>query len=78
MSVLFAEICPTAGAKFAAIVSSNLGALLTPVGALAGIMFTKITATYGEEIKVYKFVLCGAAVSVPALAASLGALLVTL
>ena len=78
MSVLFAEICPTAGAKFAAIVSSNLGALLTPVGALAGIMFTKITATYGEEIKVYKFVLCGAAVSIPALAASLGALLVTL
>ncbi len=78
MSVLFAEICPTAEAKFAAIISSNLGALLTPVGALAGIMFTKITASYGEEIKVGKFILAGAAVSIPALAAALGALLISL
>lgn len=78
MSVLFAEICPSAGAKYAAIVSSNLGALLTPVGALAGIMFTKITSTYGEEIKVGRFILAGSAVSLPALAAALAALLVTL
>lgn len=74
MSVLFAEISPTPESAFAAIVSSNLGALLTPVGALAGIMFTKITASYGEKISAGRFLLSGAAVSIPALAAALGAL----
>ena len=61
-------------AVYATIVVSNIGAFLTPIGALAGIMFTKITATYGEKIGVGKFIACGAAVSLPALAASLAAL----
>ncbi len=78
MSELFASVLSASGgsvpAVMATIVGSNLGALLTPVGALAGLMFGAISERYGAKLGFGKFVKYGAAVSVPALAAALSAL----
>lgn len=74
MSVLFGGVLESgtgAGAVYATIVGSNLGAYLTPVGALAGIMWTGLLRTYEVDFSFRKFVLYGAALSLPALASSL-------
>ncbi len=64
MSVLFSSVCAKLSnplpAVFASIVGSNYGALLTPVGALAGIMWTDLLKTHGVSMRLPKFVLyCG-------------------
>lgn len=61
-------------AVFATIVGSNLGAFLTPVGALAGIMFTDLTRRYDTGYGFGKFVAYGALFSLPTLAVALGVL----
>lgn len=61
-------------AIYASIVGSNLGALLTPVGALAGIMFTGLTRRYEVRYSFLRFILYGALVSIPTLALALGLL----
>ena len=61
-------------AVYASVVGSNLGAFLTPIGALAGIMFTELTAKYEVKFGFKEFVKYGAAVSLPTLAAALGTL----
>ncbi len=75
MSVLFGGVLGGAGASsgavYATIVGSNLGAYLTPVGALAGIMWTGLLKTYEVDFSFRKFVFYGALLSLPALAASL-------
>ncbi len=80
MSVLFASVISAGGAGkaavFASVIGSNLGALLTPVGALAGIMFSSLTKREGEKFSALTFLKYGSCVSAAGLAAALGGLLI--
>lgn len=70
MSVLFSTLASmngTAAAAFASIAGSNLGACLTPVGALAGIMWADILRREGVRFDYRDFLRYGAIVSVPTL-----------
>ena len=78
MSVLFSSVMGSVSAPevyrqgiFAAVVGSNIGAYLTPVGALAGIMWSSILRRFGVDFSFRKFLLYGAAVALPTLAAAL-------
>ncbi len=74
MSVLFEKIingnCQTIYALYGAIIGSNVGAFITPVGALAGIMWNKILSDYDVKLPFRKFVLYGVTVALPTLALS--------
>lgn len=79
MSVLFSSIIERSGsadipALFSAIIGSNIGAYLTPIGALAGIMWSSIINKHGVKFGYADFLKTGAVVSVPALFAALGGL----
>lgn len=80
MSVLFCKLCAAlpaavrAGGVYAAVIGSNLGALFTPIGALAGIMWAGILKRNGEKMSFASFVKYGACVSLPSLAAALAVL----
>ena len=85
MSVLFSSVMGTVQDAevyrqgiFAAVVGSNIGAYLTPVGALAGIMWSSILRRFGVRFSFRKFILYGAAVAVPTLAAALAGLYIVL
>lgn len=73
MSVLFEKIIAgsNAAAVYGAIIGSNIGAFITPVGALAGIMWNKILRGYGVKLSFGKFVLYGITVAIPVLIASI-------
>mgnify|MGYP001027277217 FL=1 len=58
-------------ALYAAVVGSNLGAFFTPMGALAGIMWTGQLRDHGVPFSFGSFVRYGAAVAIPALTAAL-------
>lgn len=84
MSVLF---CPVIGnasqavvtpAVYASIVGSNLGALLTPVGALAAIMWSNILKKNHVAFKFTSYIRNGVIVSIPALLAALAVLSLSL
>ena len=77
MSILFSNI-PTAlsdgeylRAIFASIIGSNIGAFLTPIGALAGIMFSNLLSKYEMKFTFLDFIKYGSVISVPVLAVSL-------
>jgi len=77
MSILFSSVIGYGGglpAVYAAVIGSNLGALLTPIGALAGIMWSGILHSNAVKFSFADFVKAGAVTSIPALAAALGAL----
>ena len=80
MSVMFESIIGNTSlfAIYGAIIGSNVGAFITPVGALAGIMWSKILADYQVKLPFVKFVLYGSAVAIPTLFASIGGLMITL
>ena len=82
MSVLFSSMIASSnastGAIFATIIGSNLGAFLTPIGALAGLMFSSILAEHDIKFGYRDFLKLGAAVALPSLAAALGALYLVL
>ncbi len=80
MSVLFERIIAgkSLPALFGAVIGSNVGAFITPVGALAGIMWNKILGEYGVKLPFIKFILYGGAVAIPTLLASVGALAIIL
>lgn len=80
MSVLFESIIANGStpALYGSIIGSNIGAFITPVGALAGIMWNKILSRYGVKLSFVKFVLYGCAIALPTLLASVGALMLTL
>ena len=59
MSVLFSQITTSTASVYATIVGSNIGAFLTPIGALAGIMFTGLIAKQNIKYPFPKFVLYG-------------------
>ena len=77
MSILFSNI-PTAlsdgeylRAIFASIIGSNIGAFLTPIGALAGIMFSNLLSKYEMKFTFLDFIKYGSIISIPVLAVSL-------
>lgn len=75
MSVLFSSILQASGnslpAVFATIIGSNLGAILTPIGSLAGIMWTSVLNKYNQKFSYYDFLKNGIKCSVPTLTATL-------
>ena len=78
MSVLFSKILavtPSMSEVYATIVGSNLGAFITPIGALAGIMWSNLVKENNVKLSVGKFVGYGTGIAVPSALASLGALL---
>lgn len=80
MSVLFSSVIPPftgsecLEAVYAAAAGSNVGAFLTPIGALAGIMWSGMLREQGVRLKYSEFVKCGATTSIPALLAAIGVL----
>ena len=84
MSVLFASVPQfaesvlMAKAIFATIVGSNLGAFLTPIGALAGIMFTDLVSMRKVKFGFLDFIRYGSVVAVPTLIATLLGLAIVL
>ncbi|MEG1535559.1 MAG: ArsB/NhaD family transporter, partial [Clostridia bacterium] len=59
---------------FASVIGSNIGAFLTPVGALAGIMWSSILRHNGIKFSFVDFLKYGFAIAIPTLLASLGGL----
>lgn len=80
MSILFSALpagldgAARLGAIYASVVGSNVGAFLTPIGALAGIMFTELTEKHGVKFGFRQFITYGAIISVPTLTAALAVL----
>ena len=73
MSVLFCSIMQSCDpgslhdAVYATVVGSNIGAFLTPIGALAGIMWSTILNEHGLHFGYLRFLKIGIAVAVPTL-----------
>lgn len=84
MSVLFCPVIDGAsaaikmGAVYASVVGSNLGALLTPVGALAAIMWSNILKANKVRFNFFMYVKYGAIVSIPTLVVALTVIKLTL
>ena len=76
MSVLFERVIPSGeafseAAVYATVIGSNLGAFLTPIGALAGIMFSALLAKQGLRFGYLDFLKIGITVAIPTLAVAL-------
>ena len=69
MSVLFAKIIPNGNlqAIYSTIIGSNIGAFLSPIGALAGIMWLSILKKYDVNYNFMKFMKYGVIVVIPTL-----------
>ena len=65
MSILFSNMCTSKEAIYASIVGSNIGAFLTPTGALAGIMFTSLVNEHHTKYTFIDFIKYGAISSLP-------------
>lgn len=83
MSVLYSAIAQKIGggaqtaAVYASIVGSNIGAYLTPVGALAGIMFSGLIRGHGIKFTPLTFIKYGTIISLFTLAAAIAVLSLT-
>ena len=82
MSILFSEVATTITdtsvylkAIYATIIGSNIGAFLTPIGALAGIMLSNLVNKYEIKYTFLDFIKYGAIVSVPVISVALLGLL---
>lgn len=71
MSILFSNLCTSKEMIFASIIGSNIGAFLTPMGALAGIMFTKLVNEHNTKYTFIDFVKFGAFISIPVISITL-------
>ena len=71
MSVLYSSITTDTGSIYASIIGSNIGAFLTPIGALAGIMWLSILKKYEIKFNFLDFIKYGVIISIPTLAVSL-------
>ena len=84
MSILFSNLTTHLsgsafnGAVYASIVGSNIGAFLTPTGALAGIMFTNLVNEHNTKYTFADFVKYGVIISIPLIATALAVLNVSL
>lgn len=82
-SVLFNSVISSASevsifGVYSAIIGTNIGAYLTPVGALAGIMWSNILSRHEVKFGFGKFVLYGLAISIPTLFAAIGGLYISM
>ena len=75
MSVLLSDIITagSAGTKavYATVIGSNIGAFLTPIGALAGIMFSELLRGHGLRFGYRDFLKLGVLVALPTCALAL-------
>jgi arsenical pump membrane protein len=77
MSVLFSTILlgvdsvVSSSGVYATIIGSNIGAFLTPIGALAGIMWLSIIRTNGVDFSFRRFLKYGIVIAPPVLFAAL-------
>ena len=80
MSVLFGSLISAGNSGiatvYACVIGSNIGAFLTPIGALAGIMWSNILKAQKVKIGYLKFVFYGCIIAVPTLLSSLLVLMV--
>ena len=78
MSVLFSSIISSAAsaesAVFATVIGSNICAFFTPIGALAGIMWSSILNEHGYKFSYLNFLKMGVCIALPTLFAALGVL----
>ena len=84
MSILFSNLVSglTGNAYlegvYSSIIGSNIGAIFTPIGALAGIMFSSLLNKYDIKFSFLSFVKYGSIISIPTLAISLLFLMIIL
>ena len=84
MSVLFSDIiggltgAVRLGALYATVIGSNIGAYLTPIGALAGIMWLGILKKRGQDLSFVQFMSYGVRVAIPVLTVALLGLAISL
>ena len=84
MSILYSNLTSGLTGKtyqmaiYASIVGSNIGAFLTPMGALAGIMFTNLVNEHEVKFSFLDFVKYGVVVAIPTITAALALLFVTI
>lgn len=74
MSVLMGSVVAeqgSLGALYATVIGSNLGALLTPIGALAGIMWGAMLKAQGVRMRYLDFLKFGIIIMLPALGGAL-------
>lgn len=81
MSVLFSSVLQNLSVNvsqgvYAVIIGSNIGAFLTPVGALAGIMWLQILKDNKIEFSFLKFMKYGVIIALPTLLAALSGLMI--
>lgn len=65
-------------AVYASIIGSNIGAIFTPIGALAGIMFSSLLNKHDIKFSFLSFIKYGSIISIPTLAISLLFLMIIL
>lgn len=77
MSVLFSKILrfhATSGQIYATIIGSNLGAFVTPIGALAGIMWLNLLKQNKVSLPISRFIFFGIVIGVPSVLMALSVL----
>ena len=84
MSILFSNLVKGLTGKaylegvYASIIGSNIGAIFTPIGALAGIMFSSLLNKHDIKFSFLSFIKYGSIISIPTLAISLLFLMIVL
>lgn len=84
MSILFADLTMSLSgtahlqAVYASIIGSNIGAFLTPIGALAGIMFTNLVGKNDVKFSFLDFIKYGSIISIPVISVILAMTLLIL
>ena len=79
MSVLYSNIITNSvPSVYASIIASNIAAFITPIGALAGIMWMSLLKTYNINFTFKKFMKYGLVIGIPTLLMSLTILLLIL
>ena len=77
MSVLYSSVIASGAeaiAVYATVVGSNLGACFTPIGALAGIMWSSFLKKHQLKFSYLDFLKLGCSVAIPALLVALATL----
>ena len=84
MSILFSNLVSGLTGKaylegvYSSIIGSNIGAIFTPIGALAGIMFSSLLNKHDIRFSFLSFIKYGSIISIPTLAISLLFLMIVL
>jgi len=84
MSILYSSLVTSLNglnyyqAVYATIIGSNIGAFLTPIGALAGIMFSSLLNKYEYKLSFLNFVKYGILIALPTISAALVGLFIVL